>query len=95
MSADTTEPVPAPSSAAERMRRYRKRKREAIKFERAGIRHVQLLLDTTDVDALVRLGFLNEADRHDPESLQIAVTDVYWVSQDATVIALRLRRRSP
>jgi hypothetical protein len=46
MSADGSEIVPAPST---RMRRYRKRRRQAIKFQRAGMQHVQVPLHVTEV----------------------------------------------
>ena len=74
--ADEPEAASAPSTAAERMRRYRKRKREAIKFQRAGMQHVQVELHVTEVDALVQMRFLKEDDRHDPVLLQSASREV-------------------
>ena len=80
MTTDNPGALPAPSPAAERMRRYRKRRREAIKFQRAGMQHVQVELHVTEVDTLVRLGWLKEEDRHDPVCLQGAVMGIiYWV----------------
>ena len=58
--------MPARSSAAERMRAHRKRRREGSFF-------VRVELDPPDIDALVRLKFLQQERRADPEWLQVAV----------------------
>ena len=66
----STEPgqVRARSSSpeAERMRLYRKRRRE-------GMRYVRIQLHVTEIDELVRLGFLRGEQCQDPEALQMAV----------------------
>ena len=78
------------------MRRYRKRKREAIELQRAGRQHVQVALHVTDVDDLVEMRFLKEEDWHDPKRLQAAVMGlIYWVLDDPELMARRRGRRSP
>jgi len=63
---------------AERMRLYRKRRRQ-------GLRCVRIELHGTDIDSLVRLGLLKEEQRQDPEAVQAAVTAlVYRGLEDAT-----------
>ena len=96
--ADEPEAASAPSTAAERMRRYRKRKREAIKFQRAGMQHVQVELHVTEVDALVQMRFLKEDDRHDPVLLQSASREAAlssWRMDLCSRIARRSYRRRP
>jgi hypothetical protein len=44
------------SPAAQRMRRYRKQRRQ-------GLRSVRILLDETDIDALIRMRLLKEDQR--------------------------------
>ena len=62
--------------AAQRMRRYRKQRRQ-------GLRSVRILLDETDVDAFIRLGLLKEDQRQDEEALRTAVmTLVYRAEED-------------
>ena len=69
------------SPAAERMRLYRKRRRQ-------GLHHVRIQLHVTDVDGLIRTGFLKEEERDDPERLQAAVLGlVYWVVEDRELSA--------
>ena len=64
------------SPAAQRMRRYRKQRRQ-------GLRSVRILLDETDVDAFIRLGLLKEDQRQDEEALRTAVmTLVYRAEED-------------
>jgi hypothetical protein len=75
--------------SAERMRWYRKRKREAVKLPRSGIHYVQVPLHVTEVDTLVRMGWLKEEDRHDPQWLQGAVMSiVYQVLEDPACSAV-------
>jgi len=58
------------------MRRYRKHRR-------LGLRSVRIVLDDTDIDALIRMGLLKEHQRQDLEALQTAVTAlVYRVEED-------------
>jgi len=48
------------------MRRYRKQRRQ-------GLRSVRILLDETDIDALIRMRLLKEDQRQNVEALQTAV----------------------
>jgi hypothetical protein len=48
------------------MRRYRKQRRQ-------GLRSVRILLDETDIDALIRMRLLKEDQPQDVEALQTAV----------------------
>ena len=61
----TTEPV-APSAAAERMRRHRQRRRD-------GLRCLIIELRETEIDALIRKGLLGAENRHDYNSIQLAL----------------------
>jgi hypothetical protein len=63
---------------AERMRLYRKRRRQ-------GLQCVRVELHATDIDSLIRVGLLKEDQRQDPVAVQAAVTGlIYRVSEDAT-----------
>jgi hypothetical protein len=55
-------------SADERMRLHRQRRRR-------GMRSVNILLLVTEIDALVRKGFLLPESRADPDAIQAAVND--------------------
>ena len=59
------------SPGAERMRLYRKRRRE-------GMRYVRIPLHVTEIDELVRLGFLRGEQCQDPEALQMAVLGIIY-----------------
>ena len=62
--------------AAQRMRRYRKQRKQ-------GLRPVRILLDETDIDALIRMRLLKEDQRQNVEALQAAVLGlVYRVQED-------------
>jgi hypothetical protein len=63
------------SPAAQRMRRYRKQRRQ-------GLRSVRILLDETDVDAFIRLGLLKEDQRQDEEALRTAVMTLVYRAED-------------
>ena len=63
------------SPAAQRMRRYRKQRRQ-------GLRPVRILLDETDCDALIRMGLLKEHQRHDVEALQTAITGLLYRAEE-------------
>jgi hypothetical protein len=65
MSTDRTD------SAAERMRLYRKRRRQ-------GLRYVRIPLHVTEIDDLIRMGLLEEAGRRDAEALQAAVLALFY-----------------
>jgi hypothetical protein len=62
-----TEPLPRVCSAAERMRRHRERRRE-------GFRCMTIELHITEIDGLVRRGFLKAETRND----QSAVLDALY-----------------
>jgi hypothetical protein len=57
------------------MRRYRKQRRQ-------GLRSVRILLDETDIDALIRLRLLKEDQRQDVEALQTAVLGLVYRAQE-------------
>jgi hypothetical protein len=62
--------------AAQRMRRYRKHRRE-------GQRSVRIPLYETDCDVLIRMGLLKEDQRQDPKALQKALLGLlYRAEQD-------------
>ena len=63
------------SPAAQRMRRYRKQRRQ-------GLRSVRILLDETDIDALIRMRHLKEEQRQDVEALQTAVLGLLYRAED-------------
>jgi hypothetical protein len=63
------------SPAAQRMRRYRKQRRQ-------GLRCVRILLDETDIDALIRMRLLKEHQRHDVEALQTAVIGLLYRAEE-------------
>jgi hypothetical protein len=58
--------LPASSQAAERMRRYRKRRRN-------GLRCVRLDLHQTEIDALIKRGLLPKQHRERMEAIELAV----------------------
>jgi hypothetical protein len=76
MSTDSISPPSRSSSpAAQRMRRYRKQRRR-------GLRSVRILLDETDIDALIRMRLLKEDQRQDVEALQAAVLGLVYRVQE-------------
>ncbi len=58
-------PLRSRSAAAERMRQYRKRQRD-------GLRCVRIQLDATEIDVLVRKGYLEAKDRDNARAVQTA-----------------------
>jgi hypothetical protein len=60
-----------PLTAAERMRRYRKRRR-------GGTRCARILLDVTTIEALIRKGHLEPEARDDQKALELAIGDFIW-----------------
>jgi len=68
-------PTRSSSPAAQRMRRYRKQRRQ-------GLRPVRILLDETDVDAFIRLGLLKEDQRQDEEALRTAVMSLVYRAEE-------------
>jgi hypothetical protein len=71
----TIPPTRSSSHAAVRMRRYRKQRR-------LGLRSVRILLDQTDIDALIRLKLLKKDQRQDVEALQTAVLSLVYRVQE-------------
>jgi hypothetical protein len=65
---------PRPSSAAERMRLHRERRRN-------GMRCLMIELRETEIDALIRMGLLNNETRNDPG----AVSEALYAFFDSTL----------
>jgi hypothetical protein len=63
------------SPTAQRMRRYRKQQKQ-------GLRSVRILLDETDIDALILMGLLKEHQREDVEALQTAVLGLLYRAEE-------------
>jgi hypothetical protein len=59
------------SAAANRMRAYRKRRRQQLQY-------VRILLHVTEMDSLIRMGLLKEEQRHDPDAVQTAVIGLIY-----------------
>jgi hypothetical protein len=68
-------PLRSSSPAAQRMRRYRKQRRQ-------GLKSVRILLAETDIDALIRMRLLKEDQRQDVEALQTAVIGLLYRAED-------------
>jgi hypothetical protein len=69
-------PTRSSTPAAQRMRRYRKHRRE-------GQRSVRIPLYETDCDVLIRMGLLKEEQRQDHKALQKALLGLlYRAEQD-------------
>ena len=65
-------PSRSPSPAAQRMRLYRERRRQRVRYS-------PIPLHVTDIDGLIRIGRLKEDQRQDVDALRAAVlTLVYW-----------------
>ena len=62
-------PDRSPSPAAQRMRRLRKRRRNKL-------RYMRILMLETEIDALVRKGFLDKGHRHNCALVESAVYDL-------------------
>jgi hypothetical protein len=60
---------------AERMRAYRKRRRQ-------GLRYVRILLHESEIDSLIRVGVLKDEQRCEPEWLQTAVLALVYRALD-------------
>jgi hypothetical protein len=73
---------------AQRMRRYRRRRR-------AGLRDVHIPLHVTEIATLVRMGLLTEERRQDDEALQTAILSiVYQALEDAEAASRRKPKAS-
>jgi len=68
-------PSRSPSPAARRMRRYRKQRKQ-------GLRYIPIPLHETDIDALIRMRLLKEDQRQDVEALQTAVLGLLYRAED-------------
>jgi hypothetical protein len=85
----SSNPTKASFTAAERVRLYRKRRRE-------GMRYVRVLLSAPEIDSLVRMGLLRQERRRDPEALQDAVGALFdWALDDRTLSEKIARGLSP
>jgi hypothetical protein len=62
-------------TSAERMRLYRKRRRQ-------GLQYVRIELHATEIDDLIRMGLLKQDKRHDPEAVQTAVMGLIYRGLD-------------
>jgi hypothetical protein len=71
-------PLRSSSPAAERMRALRKRRRQ-------GMRCIRIWLHVTQIDGLIRKGFLNREARGDAEALQWAIDVLLDTVLDETV----------
>ena len=60
-----------PLNVAQRMRLYRRRRREGEQF-------VRIALHVTEVDTLVRMGLLTKEQRRDDQALQTAVLSIVY-----------------
>jgi hypothetical protein len=68
-------PTRSSTPAAQRMRRYRKQRRQ-------GLRSVRIPLHETDCDVLIRMGLLKEDQRQDPKALQKAVLRLLYQAEE-------------
>jgi hypothetical protein len=67
--AATKVPVRSTSPAAQRMRCLRKRRRNKV-------RYMRILMLETEIDALIRKGFLDEGHRHNCALVESAIYDL-------------------
>jgi hypothetical protein len=65
----------APTSTAERMRLYRKRRGQGLQF-------VRIPLHVTEIDKLLRSGLLKEEQRQEQEALRAAVLSLVRLALD-------------
>ena len=75
MSTDPARILSSSSPAAERMRLYRKRRRE-------GMQYVRIPLRAAEVQDLIWMGHLGESQRHNAEAIQAAVLGVSHSAMD-------------
>ena len=68
-------PTRSSSPAAQRMRRYRKHRKQ-------GIRSVRILLDKWDIDALIDMRFLKEDQRQDVKALPKALLGLLYRAEE-------------
>ena len=68
-------PTRSSSPGAQRMRRYRKHRKQ-------GIRSVRILLDKWDIDALIEMRLLKEDHRQDVKALQKALLGLLYRAEE-------------
>ena len=68
-------PTRSSSPAAQRMRRYRKHRKQ-------GLRSARVLLDEWDVDALIEMRLLKEDQRQDLKALQKALLGLLYRAEE-------------
>jgi hypothetical protein len=78
---------PAPSPAAERMRRYRERQRD-------GLRCLTIELRETEIDALIQKGLLTGDNSENPEAIIAALYDFLDSTLDNTVTRNSMKARA-
>ena len=71
MSTETAKSVTRSPSPAERMRLHRKRRSR-------GTRSVRILLDATEINALIRKGYLDQKSLDDRDALEFAIGAFVW-----------------
>ena len=71
----TIPPSRSSSPAAQRMRRYRKHRKQ-------GLRSVRILLDQMDADALIEMRLLKEDQRQDVKALQKALLGLLYRAEE-------------
>jgi hypothetical protein len=71
MNVQSAETRPRARSSAERMRRHRNRRKN-------GLRLVEIMLRVTEIEALVRKGYLPPEERENIWALQTAVHDLLY-----------------
>jgi hypothetical protein len=67
----------APTLAAERMRRHRQR-------QRGGLTHVAIDVRRSEIDGLVRLGFLSAETRNDVNAIRTALYEYFESTLEPT-----------
>ena len=71
MSTETAKSVTHSPSSAERMRLHRKRRR-------SGTHYVRVLLDATEINALIRKGYLDQKSLDDRDAVEFAIGAFVW-----------------
>jgi hypothetical protein len=69
---DRTEPL----NAAERMRLYRRRRRQRLQY-------IRISLHVTEIDTLIRMRLLTQEQRQDDEALRAAILELVYRALDA------------
>jgi len=68
-------PTRSSSPAAQRMRLYRERRRQRL-------RYISIPLHVTDIDGLIRIGRLKEDQREDVDALRAAVLTLVYLAAE-------------